>query len=367
MSKLILATASRVAKAADKRGTIPVLTHMRLTIRDSVATMLATDMDIAVTETVAWAAPDCDGLIPAETLVRLLKAGATGPITQAPSTQVTRTVRGKPVTEYDSGVWSFAGSSIPSLPIADYPPVPAATPHLATWQMDAATLRDMLTRVAVCMSTEDTRYYLCGVYLHVASGELRAVATDGHRLGLVAMPAPAGCDKVSAIVPDSTVKTLLALLPKAGACTVSVSPTRISVACGTTTIVSKLIDGTFPDYPRVVPKRTKKEVTFRNADLAIAIKAVIATASDKAPTIATVFDSLGACRVECRTDGVASAARDVECSGTIADLTIGANSRYWLQLLGQLGDTVTLNVTDASTPMLISDEAVTFVLMPVRF
>ena len=305
-------------------------------------------MEISIAETVGWAAPDCDGLIPAEALVRLLKAGATGPIT------------------YDSGVWSFAGSSIPSLPIAEYPPVATASGWPATWQIDAATLRNMLARVAVCMSTEDTRYYLCGVYLHVVNGELRAVATDGHRLGLVAMPAPAGSEPMpGVIVPASTVKILLALLPKAGACTVSVSPTRICVACGTTTIVSKLIDGTFPDYPSVVPKRTKKEVTFRNPDMATAIKAVIATASDKAPTIATVFDSLGACRVECRTDGAASA-RDVECSGTIADMTIGANSRYWLQLLGQLGDIVTLNVTDARTPMLVSDDGVTFVLMPMR-
>jgi DNA polymerase-3 subunit beta len=363
MSKLIASAVTRVSKAADKRGYVPVLGHIRLTIRSGMATMTATDMELTITETVAWDAPDCDGLIPADTLTRALKAGATGAITRA-----------------GSDAWSFAGHTIPSLPIADFP---VATPDAAwasSFDLSCDAIRRLIGRVAVCQSSEETKYYLKGVYLNAAQGELRAVTTDGHRLGMATMPLPAGAESMpvgsgphpGVLIPSATIKHMLALLPKAGECRVDVSPTRIRVTCGTTVIVSKLVDGTFPQYERVIPARAMTESFFRNASMAAAIKTAIAVCSDKQPKVIMTWRATDLVTVE------AGSMCEVACHGSLpaipkddepAEFRNAANSHYWLTILAELGDMIRMSTPDASTPMRIEDAhdpSILFVLMPMR-
>jgi DNA polymerase-3 subunit beta len=363
VSKLIATAVNRVSKAADKRGYVPVLGHIRLTIRSGVATLTATDMELAITETVAWDAPDCDGLIPADTLTRALRAGATGVITQA-----------------GSDAWSFAGHTIPSLPIADFPDVTPPATWASSFDLSCDAIRRLIGRVAVCQSSEETRYYLKGVYLNAAHGELRAVATDGHRLGMASMPLPAGAESMPAgsgphpgvIIPCATIKHMLALLPKAGECQVDISPTRIRVTCGATVIVSKLIDGTFPQYERVIPARATTETYFGNAGMTAAIKTATAVCSDKQPKVIMTWRATDLVTVE------AGSMCEVACHGSLpaipkddepAEFRNAANSRYWLQILAELGDMVRMSTPDARTPMRIEDAqdpSILFVLMPIR-
>jgi DNA polymerase-3 subunit beta len=364
MPKLIASAVTRVSKAADKRGYIPVLSHIRLTIRSGMATLTATDMGLAITETVAWDAPDCEGLIPADTLTRALKAGATGAITQA-----------------ESGAWYFAGHTIPSLPIADFPDVTPPATWASSFDLSCDAIRRLIGRIAVCQSSEETRYYLRGVYLNAAHGELRAVATCGHRMGVATMPLPAGAESMpegsgphpGVIIPSATIKHILALLPKTGECRVDINHTRIRITCGATVIVSKLIDGTFPPYERVIPARALTETHFINAEMTAAIKTAVAVCSEKQPKVIMTWRATDLVTVEAR-DGDAGSMCEVACHGSMpatpdAEFRNAANSRYWLQILAELGDMVRMSTPDPATPMRIedvNDPSILFVLMPIR-
>ena len=366
----ILAAVNRVAKIISKRNSIPALTHIRLTIRDGMATLTSTDMELTIIESVAWDAPDCDGLIPAEVLRGTLKGmdpGARPHITQ-----------GAP-TEAVPGPWTLSGASIASLPVADFPS--AALP--ATWQssftMSCEDIRRLFGRVAPCMSAEEVRYYLNGIYLCTTGGELRAVATDGHRLGVSAMPAPAGSDLMpdthgphrGVIVTDSAVKAMLAMLPESGSCQVDAQGMWIQVTCGALRIVSMIIDGRFPDYERVMPQRdAEKETRFCNPDLVAAIKAVTVVSEARSPAVKMTWESSEGFNVKCfNTDAGSMAQRDVSCRGTLEKFEIGAQAGYLLSILAELGEQVWVSFSEAGAPMLIGDmqdDSVQFVLMPFR-
>src|SRR5690606_904429 len=134
------------------------------------------------------------------------------------------------------------------------------------FELDAADLKRLIDKTRFAISTEETRYYLNGIYVHTAQGggapTLRAVATDGHRLAQAELPLPPGAEGMpGVIIPRKTVHELHRLIEDtSGAIKVGVSPTKVRFEIGTVTLTSKLIDGTFPDYGRVIPQANDKEM-----------------------------------------------------------------------------------------------------------
>ncbi len=235
------------------------------------------------------------------------------------------------------------------------------------------------TRFAI--STEETRYYLCGICVHLTTlsdkHALRFVATDGHRLAATSVPLPDMEDapKISPIIiPRKTVETILRLIGSNDPnVEVYVSPSLLHVKVDRLALSSKLIDGTFPDYMRVIPTGNDKIVTIGSNDLATTVDRVTCILTDRANAIKLSFggkDNDNEVGLWGRGDN-GNAIEDV-CAAEYAGepVTIGFNGRYLREMLENMPGTVQMKFADGGTPMVISMADDTYdtvnVLMPMR-
>ena len=251
---------AHIQSVAEKRNTIPILANVMIEVSDGKLSLTATDMEIAVVEAMpAVTSRDGKTTAPAATLyeiVRKLPEGA----------EIELDFSGG-----DAPLGLRAGrfaTSLVTLPTDDFPSMTAGQlPH--RFHLSALALRGLIDRTRFAISTEETRYYLNGIYLHVADGTegrvLRAVATDGHRLARVEEPLPEGAGSMpGVIVPRKTVAELRKLLEEAtGDIACALSDTRIQFTVGNVMLTSKLIDGTFPEYERVIPRDNEKNPAGR--------------------------------------------------------------------------------------------------------
>lgn len=280
----------------------------------------------------------------------------------------------------------------PALPPEDFPNITAHTyTHIIT--MSAAHLHKLIARAAPFVSTEETRYYLNGIYLHqietTERNTLRAVATDGHRLAQVdhdvtvdMIRSHDGTALLGVIIPRGGITEMLKLLSEAAKATgdvlLEVCRNSIRLDVGKTVFVTKLIDGTFPDYARVIPRgQADYEAKIQRELLACAIDRVSSVRSDKvsALKIEVEGDQLTVSMVGADT-GAASETLDAEARFTtskINTLTLGFNYRYMLDQLNVIeGDEVTLLLRDGGAPAIIQDSDIDaaknalYVLMPMR-
>src|SRR5579872_3746292 len=269
----LLKALAHVQSVVEKRNTIPILANVKIEAQAARLTLTATDMEIAVVEE--------------------LPATSTTPGTcTAPAATLYEIVRKLPegaevALEHGGGDGPLAlrsgryATSLVVLPTEDFPSMTAgALPH--HFALSALALRGLIDRTRFAISTEETRYYLNGIYLHAAEAEgtavLRAVATDGHRLARVEEPLPAGAAGMpGVIVPRKTVTELRKLLDEvSGDVDVALSDTRIQFKVGAITLTSKLIDGTFPEYERVIPQGNDKILRVNKKDFADAVARVAA-------------------------------------------------------------------------------------------
>ncbi|MDY6923764.1 MAG: DNA polymerase III subunit beta, partial [Pseudomonadota bacterium] len=237
---------------------------------------------------------------------------------------------------------------------------------------DLARLIDK-TRFAV--STEETRYYLNGLYLHtVAEGGiplLRAVATDGHRLALAETPAPEGAaGGPGVIVPRKTIDQVRRLLDDgSGPVEVMVSPQKIRFEFGQASLTSKVIDGAFPDYMRVIPKGNDKQADIDNAVFASAVDRVATISAEKSRSVKLAFD-LDRVTLTVRNMEAGQGVEEVEIGYSEEPFEIGFNARYLLDVAGQItGETAHFKFADPASPTLVldpGDPGVQYVLMPLR-
>jgi DNA polymerase-3 subunit beta len=252
-----------------------------------------------------------------------------------------------------------AAIAVETLEAEDFPACNAG--DLPTeFEMPAATLARLLTRTAHAESKEETRYYLCGTYLHAHNDALRAVATDGHRLVAVDAHLPDGAaDMPSVIVPTAATKLLRVILGKKPEGTVSVrlSGKHIQVEFGPVTLTSKLINGIFPDYLRVIPQDPTPRMTVAAADFRAAIKAATAGA-DKGATVA-----IGGGELRCGVNRI-----PLPEAASVPE--VGFNGQYLLDMLEHAGATVAMAQTDPNHPAVFTDPADASwfeVIMPKRF
>jgi DNA polymerase-3 subunit beta len=260
------------------------------------------------------------------------------------------------------------------LPDSDFPDLNAGDLPVS-FTLPAEQLKKLIDRTQFAISTEETRYYLNGIFFHVvgegAQARLRAVATDGHRLAKAELPAPAGSIGMpGVIVPRKTVGEIQKLLEDpATDVSVSLSDTKIQLTIGDLVLTSKLIDGTFPDYERVIPKANDKILTLDKAEFERAVDRVSTISADRGRAVKlSLSDDKMVLAVNNPDSG--SATDELAVGYEAEPLDIGFNSKYLLDIAGQLtSDEAIFRLADPGSPTLIQDKGdadAIYVLMPMR-
>jgi DNA polymerase-3 subunit beta len=366
----LLRALSHVQNVVERRNAIPVLSNTLIEAGKGRLTLCATDMDISVTDTVE-AAVQKDGATtaPVHTLydiVRKLPEGAEVEIATGEG------------DGGDAGQLSLRGGrsrfKLPTLPRDDFPMLGdnAELPH--KFSLPAAEVKTLIDRTRFAISTEETRYYLNGIYLHAPKGKdasLRAVATDGHRLARAETAMPTGASGMpGVIVPRKTVGELYKLVQDSSEqVAVALSDTKIRFALDSVVLTSKLIDGTFPDYERVIPANNDKtmEVDCKEFQAAVDRCATIAAEKSRAVKLSLKKNSL-TISASSPENGTASEELEVDYKG--GAMEIGFNAKYLLDIAGQMtGGKARFTLADAASPTIIrdaDDDAALYVLMPMR-
>jgi DNA polymerase-3 subunit beta len=367
----LLKALAHIQSVAEKRNTIPILANARIEVVRGKVSFTATDMEIAVVEDFpATASRDGATTAPAATLyeiVRKLPEGADVELDLNTESGQLRLRAGK------------YGTNLVTLPVEDFPSMTAGQlPH--RFKLGAQTLRGLIDRTRFAISTEETRYYLNGIYLHAvaASGAgqepvLRAVATDGHRLARVEAPLPDGAAGMpGVIIPRKTVAELRKLIEEeSGEVEIGLSDTRIQFRCGPVTLTSKLIDGTFPEYERVIPKDNDKILRVGKTDFANAVARVAAISSERSrPIKMSLAQDLLTLSAASPEQGTASEELDADrVKYTSTPLEIGFQARYLSDITDQIDGEVEFHFSDGSAPTVVrdaGDPSALYVLMPMR-
>lgn len=351
----LLKVLSHVHGVVERSTILPILSNVLLRADDGKLFVRATDLDLDVTDSVsADTAKTGATTVPAVVLrniVRKLPKNGT----------VTLETKGDTI-KVQSGRSRF---SLNTLPESDFPNLSSGEfSHRFT--IAASDLKRLIGKVQFAISTETTRYYLNGIYLHAVEKALRAVATDGHRLAHFEMPIPDGAEGMpGVIVPIKAVSEVSALLD-GGDVTIDVSRNKIRFTIGNVVLTSKLIDGTFPDYSRVIPVGNDKRLELDKRELGQAVDRVCVVLGESGRAVKlSLTQSLLVLSVTNPDSGSATEELDVSYGDESFD--IGFNSRYLLDVLSHIdGDKAVLNLAGPGNPALIPDGDALYVLMPMR-
>ncbi len=362
----LLKALGHVTSVVERRTTIPILSNVFLKASGSTLQFKATDLEREVSESVDAKVQTPGALtVPAHILhdiVRKLPEGAQIDI---------RRDGDKERLTLTSGQSRF---SLQTLAAEDFPDL-AVGEMGHEFTIDAGDLKRLIDKTRFAISTEETRYYLNGIYLHTAetgkAKTLRAVATDGHRLAQVELPLPKGADGMpGVIVPRKTVHELARLTEDASAkVKVSVSQTKVRFEIGPVVLTSKLIDGTFPDYGRVIPHANEKELKVDKAAFSEAVDRVSTIASERgrAVKLNLAKDKL---TLSVNNPEGGSATEEIGVDYGASPLEIGFNARYLLDIAGQLeNDEARFLLADPGSPTMVcdgNDKGALYVLMPMR-
>jgi len=362
----LLKSLGHVHRVVERRTTIPILSNILLRATETGLRLQATDLDLEVVESApASVAEPGATTVPAHTLydiVRKLPDGGEVALEEA-ADRATLVIR--------SGRSRF---TLQTLPESDFPDL-AAGELPVRFELPAAELKRLIDKAQFAISTEETRYYLNGIYLHTIEVDgqsmLRAVATDGHRLARIELPAPAGAERMpGVIVPRKTVAEVQRLIEDPeGSVTIELSSAKIRFTIGGVQLTSKLIDGTFPDYGRVIPVGNDKELVIDKAEFEAAVDRVSTVSSERGRAVKLSL-SAGRLVLSVTNPDSGSATEELEVEYDSDPLDIGFNSRYLLDIAAQLeGEAAVLKLADSGSPTLIQDRANTgalYVLMPMR-
>ena len=352
---------SHVQSVVERRNTIPILSNVLLeATAEGVLRLMATDLDLQINEQVA-AAVDQPGAITvsAHTLFDIARKLPEGSQVSLAAADGRMTI-----------VAGRARFSLATLPRDDFPVI--AEGELPTrFELPAETLKQIIDKTRFAISTEETRYYLNGIFLHVADDTLKAAATDGHRLARVTVARPEGAEGMpDVIVPRKCVGELRKLLDEVdGSVGVSLSGSKIRFDLGQAILTSKLIDGTFPDYSRVIPTGNDKILRIDPSSFMEGVDRVSTIATEKTRAVKMALDR-DKITLSVTSPENGTAAEEVPGEYAAQGFEIGFNSRYLMDILGQIdGDIVEVHLADAAAPTLIRENdkaSALYVLMPMR-
>lgn len=363
----LLKALDRVRSVVEAKNKIPILGNVRLEVKDGNLTLTTTDLDmeaVATAPAAEFATVDGATTVPSSTfyeLVRKLPEGCV--VSLAPEPEGHRLM-------VKAGRSKFM---LPILPAADFPIMTAD--HLGPEVLvTSESLLKLIDNVGFCMSSEPTRYYLNGLLLQATKGQLRAVATDGHRLALSDIPDPGGAATAfpsgGVIVPRKTVREMKRMLEGSETLLLRVSSQKIHIATPKgDQLTSKVIDGAFPDYERVIPKGNERVVLIDPGALHMAVDRVATISSEKSRSVKLAFDG-DQLRLTVRNMEAGQAVEELEVEHDGGPYDIGFNARYVLDVMGKIKvGKARFEFSDPGSPVGVLDTenpAVHFVLMPLR-
>lgn len=363
---ILLRSLTHVQGVVERRTTIPILSNVLLQATGGKLGLTATDMDLAIVEGMpAEVTQDGSTTVPAHTLydiVRKLPEGSQVEIGSGGE-------QGQ--LEIRSGRSKL---SLTTLPSEDFPVMSDGDlPHRFT--ISAGMLRRLIDRTRFAMSTEETRYYLNGLYLHAAETDgspvLRIVATDGHRLARVEVGLPEGAAGMpGVIVPRKAVAEVRKLIDELeDDVEIALSETKIRFAFSDAVLTSKLIDGTFPDYDRVIPFGNDKTLEVKRNEFVKAVDLVSTISTEKSRAIKLTLEN-GNLVLTATSPEAGSAREEMDVDYNDGPLEIGFNSKYLLDITQQIeGEDAKFQLSDGASPTLVQDMGDTsalYVLMPMR-
>ena len=344
---------AKATKAVQKRTIIPALAMVRLTADGDELSITGSDLDREVT-TRATATVDATGgaCVNADALLAHVGKLPAGALVSVDLDQATLTVKvGRSVRK------------LPTLPAEDFP-VMATDTYEAELTLQSHEVQDLFGKVSFAASTEETRYYLCGVYLTQEDGRMVSVATDGHRLAK--WVSGVSGDFPAVIVPSDTIKA--AVWPESGDVVVSISATKIKFAAGNWSMVSKVIDGIYPDYRRVIPSGNTGRAMFDGGAMKSSLAMVSTAASDRSRGVKFAIGD-GAIELTAKSSELGEAVDTVAAEVAGDDLEIGFNSNYVVGAMSLLDGAAVLEYGGTGDPVVIKDDAAPdwlCVLMPLR-
>lgn len=358
---------NHVQSVVERRNTIPILSNVMIEAAKGRLKLTATDLDMEVVETLsADVIRNGTATAPAHMLYDIVRKMPEGAQVQA-----------ELLTSEGGRLSVSAGSvrfELACLPTEDFPRMTAGTLPFH-FRLETADLKNLIDRTRFAISTEETRFYLNGIYLHAhkeaGKEEMRAVATDGHRLARFRLDVPEGAaDMPGAIVPRKAIGELRKLLDDTeGAIEVSLSDTKIQFTTDGVELTSKLIDGTFPDYQRVIPTSNDKVLALEAREFERAVDRVSTISADKtrAVKLSLAKDRLTLSVIN---PDSGTATEELGAAYSANPLDIGFNARYLLDITGQItGREIRFLLSDAGSPTVIEDSedsGTLYVLMPMR-
>ena len=362
----LLRAMAHVTGVVERRSTIPILSNVKLQADGAALRMTATDLDIEVVETVPAMVTRPGGTtvqaLVLHDIVRKLADGA----------QVDLSREGdEGQMHVSSGHARFA---LQALTVDDFPTIEAGEMS-HRFELESQQVKRLIEKTRFAISTEETRYYLNGIYLHRAETDgaqmLRAVATDGHRLAQVEVPLPEGANGMpGVIIPRKTVQELHRLVENStDKVQIELSDSKIRIITGHVVLTSKLIDGTFPEYERVIPQQNDKVMQASKSEFTSAVDRVSTISSEKGRAVKLNIGD-GKLKLTVVNPDSGTAEEEIDIAYEADPMEIGFNARYLLDISGQLeSDTGTFLLSDPNSPTLVrdgEDRTALYVLMPMR-
>ena len=365
----LLRCLSHIQSVVERRNTIPILSNVLIeAAADGTVRIMATDLDLQVVETMSAVSVEGAGAITVSAhllfdIARKLPDGSQVSLETADNRMTVKAGRSR--------------FSLPTLPRDDFPMIVEG--DLPTsFELAASALAQLVDRTRFAISTEETRYYLNGIFLHVSDEDqptLKAAATDGHRLARYTLPRPDGAEGMpDVIVPRKCVAELRKLLEEALDTNVLIdlSASKIRFTLGGengVVLTSKLIDGTFPDYSRVIPTGNDKLLRLDPKSFYEGVDRVATIATEKTRAVKMALEN-DKVTLSVTSPDNGTAAEEVPADYKSDGFEIGFNANYLKDILAQIdGDTVELHLADAGAPTMIRQDEKSpalYVLMPMR-
>lgn len=359
----LLNSLSHSQGVVERRNIAPILSNVLIVSNEKGITFTSTDTEIEVNDTVDGYVLESGSMtVPAHTLYEIVR--------KLPDGQSIEIGTLGSQMKLASGRSNF---KLGCLPVEDFPKMPECDlKHKFT--LSSNELKELIDRTRFAISTEETRYYLNGIYLHSAKScknveVLRAVATDGHRLARVEMPAPEGSKGIpGVIIPRKTVNEVRKLLDETtGDIEIAMSEAKVRFTFESVVITSKLIDGTFPDYERVIPSGNDKMLDANARVFAEAIDRVATISSEKSRAVKLSLSN-GKMVLSARSSETGSSTEEIDVKYDSENMEIGFNAKYILDTIKQIDDEISIELGNSKQPVILRDKKksnAVYVVMPM--
>jgi DNA polymerase-3 subunit beta len=356
----LLVPLQAVSGIVERRQTLPILANVLLERRDGKLHVTATDLEMQITAVSEIAGKDGEATtVGARKLHDLLRA-------LPDDAQVSVEVSGSRMT-VRAGRSRF---NLQTLAAADYPRISVGTEKIQSLTLAQRDFRSLIRLAEFAMAQQDIRYYLNGMLLVIDGGSLQAVATDGHRLSWASLAAGGSFTRQEVIVPRKTVLELAKLLADSDEpVAIDILANQIRFRFGSVELVSKVVDGKFPDYNRVIPTGHTRIVDVERTALLSALQRAAILSNEKFRGVRVVLGD-GALRIVCANSEQEEAEEELPVDYRGEALDIGFNITYLLDALSNLtSERVSIAFGDANSSALVTmpgRDDYKYVVMPMR-